>query len=92
MVTAIPDLLVTSFAANTVTLFAGDGTGQFTSTFVGAVEAGPLGVGVADFDGDGILDIAVTSSTANKLSVLKGTGSGYLPRKDLQRRIVPRAS
>jgi len=45
-----------------------------------ALGVGPFETGAADFDGDGTLDIAVTSRSTNAVHVLRGAGSfNYLP-------------
>ena len=74
------DLVVVSGALDGVRVLLGTGTGFFpvvTSYLVGST---CTGVAVADFDQDGIDDIAVTNSSAfgatNQMSVLRGLGSG----------------
>jgi FG-GAP-like repeat/Bacterial Ig-like domain len=42
------------------------------------VGAGPAAVAAADFDGDGVMDVAVASALDDSVSVLLGTGSGGL--------------
>ncbi|QQS34345.1 MAG: VCBS repeat-containing protein [Acidobacteriota bacterium] len=67
---------------NTVVLFLNDGTGAFPNkrTFtVGG--AAPTGITVADFDGDGHLDVATSNfqnfQTGGSVSVLRGDGTGH---------------
>ncbi|MGH9495922.1 MAG: FG-GAP-like repeat-containing protein, partial [Candidatus Sulfotelmatobacter sp.] len=48
----------------------------FTTTSPSAVASLPLAIATGDFNGDGIVDAAVTSSGTNAVSVLVGTGDG----------------
>lgn len=57
----IPDLVTANANDRYVTYALGDGTGGFGPQATRAVDAGPVAVAVADFNGDGRLDIAVTS-------------------------------
>lgn len=76
-----PDLIVANFGSTTLNVFLGNGDGTFTSA--GMVLAadpasgafGPVGVVVADFNGDGKPDLAV-ALTSNAMSILKGNGDG----------------
>jgi len=54
----------------TITLFLGNGDGTFPAGLVQAVGNGPLAVGVADFNRDGRLDVAVANSVDNTVSIL----------------------
>jgi hypothetical protein len=75
----IPDLAVANEVSDAVTVLLGDGDGTFTATAliprVGGV-ASEIGVGiaVADFNGDGILDLA--AATSDGMTVLLGNGDG----------------
>jgi hypothetical protein len=73
--------VVTNFKDNTYSVFTGDGTGVFTelagSPFsLPATERGPIAMTVADFDGDGVSDLAIVNQTTNNVTVLKGKGDG----------------
>ena len=74
------DLAVTNTAGNSVSLLANDGSGTFTalagSPLTLAAGAAPTAVVSADFDRDGILDLAVTDVGAGGVSVLRGLGGG----------------
>jgi hypothetical protein len=73
------DLAVTNFGSNTVSILLGasDRSGTFTvHTPAIAVGAAPVGVAIADFNGDGFTDLAVTNSGANSVSILLGKGDG----------------
>jgi Ca2+-binding RTX toxin-like protein len=74
------DLVVSHYEADVVTVLVGDATGGFGSPAHYQVGDAPIGVVVADFNGDGRPDAAVANSglTANTLSVLLGTDAGGL--------------
>lgn len=52
----------------------GDGTFQSASNI--SVGSGPRGVGVGDFNNDGILDVATSDNGSNRVSVALGNGNG----------------
>lgn len=61
----------------TVTVLLGAGDGTFTPTAVSpAVGSLPSSIAVADFNGDGIPDLATTNAGSNTVSVLLGNGDG----------------
>ena len=65
----------------TISILLGIGDGTFaTQTQItipgGALSSAPSAVAVGDFDGDGILDIAVTDSANNDVMILYGDGQG----------------
>lgn len=83
----IPDIAVGNFTSangQTASIFLGNGDGTFTlkSTPTVAQDPGPISVG--DFNGDGILDLAIVSSqsaspeggSADEITVLQGNGDG----------------
>ncbi len=55
-------------------LFASAAAFKGPSTF--ATHLAPISVAVADFNGDGNLDIAVANRSSNDISVLLGKGNG----------------
>ena len=76
----ILDLVVTSSSAGTGTaagvyIFLGKGDGTFTSGGLFAAGTYPESVTIADFNGDGNPDLAVTSAD-NTVNLLLGTGNG----------------
>jgi len=61
----------------TLTILLGNGDGTFTATATSpAVGLYPDSIVVADFNGDGIPDLAVTSVDQNLITVLLGNGDG----------------
>ncbi|HWY08244.1 MAG TPA: FG-GAP-like repeat-containing protein [Candidatus Acidoferrales bacterium] len=76
-----PGFVVTNFKDNTYSVFNGNGDGTFTqvtgSPFaLPATAAGPVAMTVADFNGDGIPDLAVVNQTTKNVTILKGNGNG----------------
>jgi hypothetical protein len=61
---------------NTLTLFLGNKDGTFRTGIPFGAEGGPLSAAAGDFDGDGVLDLAVTNDLSNNLSILLGRGNG----------------
>jgi hypothetical protein len=74
------DLVIANSASNTVSVLLG--SQNFDATFAGApgspfaVGANPSAVVIADFNGDGNLDIAVANQGDNTISVFAGDGKG----------------
>jgi hypothetical protein len=71
----IPDLAVANLLDNTVSVLLGNGDGTFTPAPGSPVSVGaaPLGLAVADFNGDGVPDLAVGG---DPVLVLLGDGKG----------------
>jgi hypothetical protein len=80
----IPDLAVTSekwvnnTQKNTVTILLGSASGTFTQAAGTPASVGrdPGSIVVADFNGDGIADLAVANGNSNTVSILLGNGKG----------------
>lgn len=70
------DLAVVNHAADSVTVFLGDGTGHFSTGGDYSVDAGPIAAVAADFDHDSREDLAVLSDSS--IFLLKGHGDGTL--------------
>jgi len=73
--------VTTNFLDNSFSVFTGNGNGSFTqvkgSPFqLPSGEQGPVAVAVADFNNDGIPDLAIVNQTTNNLSILLGNGDG----------------
>jgi hypothetical protein len=66
--------LISVFLA--IPAFAAAQNNLFTTIAPSAVASLPLAVATGDFNGDGIVDTAVTSSGTNQVSILLGTGDG----------------
>ena len=72
---------VTNFAESTISVFNGNGDGTFTqvtgSPFaLPSTATGPIALVTADFNGDGILDLAVLNQTSKNVTILQGKGDG----------------
>ncbi len=75
------DLVVTigSFdttQAQSIAVLLGNGDGSFQPAVAYATDATPMGIVLADFNGDGLLDVAVACYGSNSVSVLLGNGNG----------------
>jgi len=75
------DLAVTNQGDNTVSILLGQGTnnvqnGTFATQTTYATGNGPAGIATADYNGDGIPDLAVTNETDGTVSVLLGSSNG----------------
>jgi Flp pilus assembly secretin CpaC len=78
-VTVAPvDLVTANSTSNNVTVLLGNGDGTFTEAPGSPYTVGttPSAIVVADFDGDGNPDFAVTNKGDNTISVFKGDGKG----------------
>jgi outer membrane protein assembly factor BamB len=76
------DVVVAKKSANMVTLLRGDGVGSFLAPIDIPVGVGPTDLVAADFDRDGLLDLAVVVAAqalppVNRVELLAGTGSGF---------------
>jgi hypothetical protein len=75
-----PDIAVASYGTNTVTVFLASATQplQYETpiTISGWPLAQPTGMVAADFNGDGILDLAVVNESNGLLVILEGAGDG----------------
>ncbi len=61
---------------STVSVLLGNGDGTFQPAVSYSTGSRPESVAVADFNGDGIPDLATADYSANEVSVLLGTGNG----------------
>jgi type II secretory pathway component GspD/PulD (secretin) len=73
--------VVTNFTDNTYSVFVGNGAGAFTqvpgSPFaLPAGATGPIAITSADFNQDGIPDLAIVNQTSKNVTILKGNGNG----------------
>lgn len=71
------DLAVANSGSSNVTVLLGNGTGAFSAATTSpyAVGSGPIAMAVADFNGDGLLDLVTTDSSGNNAFVLLGAGT-----------------
>lgn len=73
-----PDLAVTNYGANTVSILFGSAAGTFTpaSTLTLATGCSPYGAAIADFAHTGYSDVAVTCNQSSQLYVFPNNGNG----------------
>jgi Flp pilus assembly secretin CpaC len=79
-----PDVVLVNSTSNNISVLLGntDANGKANGTFIEeagsplAVGTNPSSVVVADFNGDGFLDIAVANQGDNSISVFRGNGDG----------------
>jgi hypothetical protein len=72
-----PDLVLANYSANHVTILLGAGDGTFPNSFSYAAGPEPTFVAVADFNGDSILDLAVSDNTVDGVvTLMLGAGGG----------------
>lgn len=73
-----PDLIVSYATANAISVLLGDGFGNFGPEKETPIESGaePIGVEVADLNGDGLMDIVTANYKSYNSSILFGKGDG----------------
>jgi Flp pilus assembly secretin CpaC len=89
-----PDIVVVNQTDNTVSVLLGNGDGTFTAALNSPLASGqaPTGVTIADFNGDGTPDIAVTDPQTDSVSVYLGLGQGiFAPAFELPAGTSPTA-
>jgi FG-GAP-like repeat/FG-GAP repeat len=59
-----------------VSILLGKGDGTFQAKTDYAIDLGPGSLAVADFNGDGKLDLAVANNVSNSISIILGNGDG----------------
>ena len=69
------DIAVGSIPASTITIFLGNGTGNFTALAPITV-VNPVQIAVSDLNADGHLDLVVPNQEINTYAVLLGNGDG----------------
>lgn len=72
------DLVVANYGDGSVTILLGDGKGRFREADASSVATGPApwGLAVADFNNDRLLDLAVSNSGTNTVSLYLNGGGG----------------
>ncbi len=79
------DLAVVNHNGSSVTILLGDGSGAFNANGAedNSVGDSPSDIAPADFNGDGIVDLAVTNDFSNHVSLLIGDGAGIFTVRDV---------
>jgi hypothetical protein len=79
----IPDLAIANSyngtntdSSTSITIFLGNGDGTFTQGTSPTTGNEPYAIAVSDFNGDGILDLAVLNQASNNVTILLGNGDG----------------
>lgn len=76
-----PDLVIANHETSDVTVLMNDGRGGFPAARAVTVSTGARphihGVALADFDGDGWLDVAVESADTNEVRLRRGAAGGF---------------
>ena len=72
------DLATANELSHNVSILLGNGDGTFTEATESPVTVGegPKSIAVGDFDGNNVLNLAVTNYDANTVSILLGNGDG----------------
>jgi len=70
------DLAATNIDNDNISIFLGDGAGNFGAQTTFAVGDGPNSLAVGNFNGDTISDLAVVNTNSNDLYILVGNGAG----------------
>jgi FG-GAP-like repeat len=70
------DIVAVSNLSNYVWVFLGNGNGTFQPPTTNASGKSPMGVAMADFNCDGLLDVATANYNGNSASILAGNGDG----------------
>jgi hypothetical protein len=87
----IPDL-ITADGSGAVSVLLGNGNGTFQSQKTFQSGAGAYTVAVADLNGDGKLDLAISNSGAHDVAVLLGNGNGtFAPAQTFATGTVPQS-
>lgn len=68
-----PDLATANEPGSTVSMYIGDGTGDFTPSIIGDTGSNPSGVAAGDFNGDGNLDLATANRDSDDVTVFLNT-------------------
>ena len=79
------DLAQANTGRNTVTILINQGGSarSFVAAYDIAVGLGPFDLATADFNRDGIADLAVANADANTISILRGQAAGGFVRSDI---------
>jgi hypothetical protein len=83
----IPDLAVPLYGSNEIAILLGKGNGTFAAALMASVPGFPVDVSqlvVADFNGDGIPDLAVIDSDNSTVDILLGNGDGTFAAETTQ--------
>jgi hypothetical protein len=81
-----PDIVATVRSTSEVAVFLGTGQGAFAPPVLYPACAAPSRLAMGDLDGDGVLDLAVTSDASSaEITILPGDGRGGFPTRRVLR-------
>jgi len=89
-----PDLAISNFGSDNVSIRLGDGSGGFTSPATPQVSVGdgPRAIVIGDFNNDGHQDFATPNSNSNNVSIRLGDGlGGFSAASDVSAGSSPRS-
>jgi hypothetical protein len=74
----VPDLVISDFRSNAVMVYLGAGNGEFRPvwSFALPMRGVVYNLAAADFNGDGVADLAISSNDATSFVVMLGNGNG----------------
>lgn len=74
-----PEIVVTNYGGNTFSVFQNTSSGSGVISFAAKVDiptnSGPIGLSIADIDGDGKADITVANTSSNNVSIFRNVTS-----------------
>jgi hypothetical protein len=70
------DVIVANNNGASLSIFLGDGSGEFTSETNYSLGGYPVSIAISDFNSDSIFDIVTANASSNKITILMGNNQG----------------